>query len=348
MINVKLSVRPVLADIFLRQTSNGSGIWGDCRFLVNTPVERCDWWVVCHNSGLVETETVICDPAHIVYVSLEPDDSWFSKAFLDQFSHLVLCDRSVKHPAVTYKNGLNWWIGISVEFKSNGAHQFTPHFTLDYDRLSAMTCTEKNRFMSVICSNKAIWSGHRKRMTFLDRLRSHPVSRHIDFFGGGANPVDDKWNAIAPYKYHLVLENSIVPDYWSEKLADSYLGFAYPVYYGCPNIHDYFSHDALRVIDIENFDRTIAVIEELLNDDRYEERLPVINVARDKVLNDYNLFQLMSEICDRPAEHQVQCQLNPRASFDPLKPEGSILNRFTRKMCHGYRVFRDNIGKRFD
>ncbi len=341
MKTIKLSVRPVLSEIFLRQTPNANGVWGDCRFIVNSPVEKCDWWVVCHNSGLTETETTMCDPDHIVYVSLEPYDSWLPKDFLDQFSRVVLSDRDIKHPRITFKTGLNWWVGIRVNFKDTGAHNFTPQYTLDYDSLSAMTCTEKNKFMSVICSTKSLWPGHKKRLNFLEKLRSHPISAHIDFFGGVENPIDDKWEATAPYKYQLVLENAIIPGYWTEKLADSYLGFAYPVYYGCPNIHEYFSNNALSVIDIDKFDKTVATLEELFANDPYEKHLPAINCARNQVLNEYNIFQLMADICDQKAERVFQCQLKPRTSFAVSKPGTLILNRFSSKIYDGFKKLRD-------
>lgn len=334
---IKLSVRPVLTDIFLRQTAQAKGVWGDCRFVVNAPVDKCDWWVVCHNSALSEMETTMCDPDHVVYVSLEPEDSWLSKDFIDQFARVVLCDRRIQHPNITYKNGLAWWVGIRVGFKENGSHHYTPQFTLDYDSLSAMTGTEKTKVMSVICSTKSLWPGHKKRMKFLDKLMAHPVSKHIDFFGGGKNSVDDKWDAIAPYKYHLVMENSRVPDYWSEKLADSYLGFAYPVYYGCPNIQEYFPSDALSIIDIDKFDQAVAVLEKLIASDLYDSHFPAVINARNQVLNKYNLFQLIADICDRPAERLAQCQLKPRTAFAVAKPNTSILKRISRKIFAGHK-----------
>ena len=93
MKTIKLSVRPVLADIFMRQTPGNQGIWKNCKFYINTPVEKSDWWIVCHNTGLMEEEHVMCDPDHLVYISMEPYDSWLPKGFIDQFSKVVLCDR---------------------------------------------------------------------------------------------------------------------------------------------------------------------------------------------------------------------------------------------------------------
>ena len=338
MKTIKVSVADsALAEIYLRQTPHRIGVWADCNFIVNTPLQKCDWWVICHNSGLTIPETTLCDPKHIVYVSMEPSDSWLPQQFLDQFSHLVSCDRPLRHPIKTFRNGLTWWVGIQV--KHEGVYQISPQFILDYDMLSAMRCPDKKKFLSIICSNKSFMTGHKKRNTFLEKLRAHPISAHIDFFGGGINPVDDKWDVIAPYKYHLVLENSVVPDYWSEKLADSFLGFAFPIYYGCPNIHDYFSRDALRIIDIENFDETVTALEELLIHDPYQKHLPAINKARQQVLNDYNLFQLIADICDKPAKRLAQCQLKPRTSFSQFKPAGassgrSLLLRMVNNLIH--------------
>lgn len=331
MKNIKLSIRPVLADIFRRQTPGSSGVWGDCRFHINTPVEKCDWWVVCHNSALVEAETTFCDPNHIVYVSLEPEDSWLSDEFISQFSQLLLCDRAINHPKIIYKNGLNWFVGIHVGFKLDGSHQFTPSFTLDYDSLSSMQPLDKSKFMSVICSNKSMFPGHTIRKNFIEKLKAHPISKQIDFFGGGNCHVDDKWDAIAPYKYHLVLENSVVPDYWSEKLADSFLGYSYPLYYGCPNIHNYFDRDSLCKIDVNNFKQTLTTIEKLLSSDTYQLSLPAVIKARHQVLNCYNLFQILDEICSTPAKSHTLCKLSPRDAFQKPVTKSSIFRRIIRK-----------------
>lgn len=53
-----------LSKLLLRQTPGCNGIWGNCRFYVNEDIDQCDWWVVCHGSGLKKIETTICDPSH--------------------------------------------------------------------------------------------------------------------------------------------------------------------------------------------------------------------------------------------------------------------------------------------
>jgi hypothetical protein len=320
VISVKVSTSDRIKDsgLFLRQIFNENAIWGNCKFYVNQPVSYCDWWIVCHNSALINPDSTICDPEHIVFISMEPTDSGISSRFFNQFSQLVICDRNVSHKNIKYANGTTWWVGIKVRHE-NG-HIFSPEYTLNYHKLNEIAMPAKQNRISVICSRNQSLPGHTKRLKFLDKLMGHPVSKHIDFYGGGYNAIPDKWDGIAPYKYHLVLENSIVPDYWSEKLGDAFLGFSFPIYYGCPNINDYFNTDSLAIIDIEKFDQTVSILEQMLSEDKYEDHIPAIIDARNKVLNDYNIFQLMSEICYEPARKFTKCKLKPVSHFERSWP----------------------------
>jgi hypothetical protein len=328
---VKVSTsNPELSDIIIRQLPGNDLTWGGYKFVVNRYVPQCDWWIVCHNSAIKKPESTICDPDHLVYISMEPTDSGIPATFLNQFSKLVLCDRNVYHKNIHYANGTTWWVGINVRHE-NG-HNFSPVFSLDYDKLKELPIPEKQNRISVICSRNQSLPGHTRRLRFLDKLIGHPVSKHIDFYGGGYNVIPDKWDGIAPYKYHLVLENSIIPDYWSEKLGDAFLGYAFPIYYGCPNIDDYFDTDSLAIIDIENFDKTVAFLELLLSEDSFHGHLDAIIDARDKVLNDYNIFQLMSEICYEPAKKISKCKLKPVSHFERSWPR-----RAARKVIYALR-----------
>ena len=337
MIIIKVSSgKADLNALLLRQTPNSQGIWKNCRFIVNQPVDRCDWWVVCHRWGLRTSETTVCDPKHIVFISMEPEEGALPAQFLKQFSKLVLCDRQIKHSDILYLNCLTWWTGINVGHE-NG-HHFYPNVNEDYDSFKGMSVPKKMKRISVICSNNRHMPGHFKRLAFLEKLRQHPIGKHIDFFGGGFHPILDKLDAIAPYKYHIALENSLVPDYWTEKLADSFLGFTLPIYYGCPNIFDYFSDKALKQIDLDNFDRSLAVLEELMDCDPYESYIESIGIARNQILDDYNIFNILANICNDPAERFTKCRLKSLSLCT-----GSVPRRLVRSVLHRYRSLRDSI-----
>ena len=308
------------ANLFLRQTPGGNGIWRDCKFIVNKPLKNCDWWFVCHGSGLGEKESTCCPPNHVVYISMEPTEevSGCKKEFIAQFSQVVMTDRNFSHKRITYSNGMSWWVGIRVAH--DGIHHFDPVYKYGYDQFMAMDGipNKKNKF-SLIVSQKTSLPGHRKRLEFVDRLMNHPISEFIDVYGSGHRQVEDKWEAIAPYKYHIVLENNVIPDYWSEKLGDAYLGFSYPIYYGCPNIHDYFDSKSLQVIDINEFNDVVERLKSLLLSDVYEENFENIKSSRMRILNDYNIFELMARLSLNDAGESKRVVLKPNLYFEDTR-----------------------------
>jgi hypothetical protein len=80
-------------------------------------------------------------------------------------------------------------------------------------------------------------------------------------------------------------------------LADCFLGYALPVFSGCANVTDYFPAEALvRLPDIKDHSAVIDTIADLLRRDPWEAHLPAIQIARDKLIADYNLFSVMSDI----------------------------------------------------
>ena len=304
-------------SLLLRQSVNSEGIWNDCKFIINdNKLRKCDWWFVLHGGGLVESEDCLCDPDHVVYVSMEPSEkiSLASDKFLEQFSHLVMCDRTIKHNNIIYNNWITWWVGIIVNVKKK-KHLFHPDVRFNYDQLSDMRPVKKLNKISIILSNKVISEGHKKRIEFVKRISSLPISKHIDIYGHGSKPILDKWDAIAPYKYHLVLENSVQKDYWSEKLGDTFLGFSFPIYYGCPNIYDYFSKDSLNVIDIENIDQAVKILQDMIDSNIYENRINEIKKSRDQILNQYNIFNLMSELATNNSLRHQNIRLNTNMFF---------------------------------
>jgi hypothetical protein len=171
--------------------------------------------------------------------------------------------------------------------------------------------------VSVITSSKDHLPGHRKRLKFLERLKDHPVSRHIDFFGGYHNPVRDKFEALFGYKYHLALENSVLDNLWTEKIADPLLAWSLPIYHGCPNIHQYLPSGSFLTIDINDFDASVQAIEAAIARDAYTASLVQIGVAREAILNRYNIFNVLADICSAPARTTSLVTLHPARKMAP-------------------------------
>ena len=284
-------------NLFLRQTSGNAGVWKNCIFAVNQDVEYFDWWFVCHAPSLREKESAYGNSKNIVYISMEPNEkiSNVRNKFLKQFSTIVICDREIKHPNIIYRNGLSWWAGIGL-VHSNGKVKFLNQINYDYDAFLRADFNKKINKISVVVSGKKFLDGHIKRLDFIEKLKKSEIGDLLDIYGDGYNTLIDKIDAIKNYKYHLVLENSNVNDYWSEKLADAFLGLSYPIYSGCDNIYKYFDSRALSIIDIDDYENSIKTIKNIIDSKLYEKNIDHIKEARLKILNDYNICEIICGI----------------------------------------------------
>jgi len=278
---------------WIRQTPGSKSIWGNCKFFVDQDVEECDYWVVYE--GLMEPASALCPPENTILITGEPPTvKRYDPRFLMQFATVITCHRNIHHPNVIHtQQALPWHVGRRVK---NGVNIV---FTKDYDELRSISSltNNKDKLISVISSDKAFTRSHKQRLAFVKRLGEH-FGDKIDVFGRGIYAIEDKWDAIARYKYHISLENSSFPDYWTEKLSDAFLGMSYPFYYGCPNLADYFPKEAFTMIEIDDFDSTFTIIEKAIENDYYDKSLELLRIARCLVLDKYNLFAMLAEFCN--------------------------------------------------
>ena len=78
-----------------------------------------------------------------------------------------------------------------------------------------------------------------------------------------------------------------------EKLADVFLGFTCPIYYGCNNINDFFGKDALVKIDINNLEESLEIIDRTINQTNLINIEEIIK-ARRSILLDFNMLSIIS------------------------------------------------------
>lgn len=322
MIKIKLSVHsdwPVL-----RQTPGGKGVWGNCQFFVNQDIDECDWWVVSDN--LPKTETCRCDRQKTIFVTGEPPTiKSYDNNFLKQFKTIITCERKdIKHPNIIYnQQGLFWMIG-GAPVKGAGPTEKN----INYDKLKSMSDVKKTKLISTIVSTKKITEGHKIRLAFMKEAKKH-FKEKLDIFGVGHNPIPDKWNAIAPYKYHIAMENSFIKDYWTEKLSDTFLSLSLPVYYGCPNIASYFPNMPLVPIDIANINESIEKIEKAISDSFYEKKYNKIKEAKQLILDKYNFFASIASFCDK---NNILTDKKEKIILKPEKLKNNIFKRIIRKI----------------
>ncbi|MEM2117722.1 MAG: glycosyltransferase family 10 [Candidatus Bathyarchaeia archaeon] len=321
MLKVKLSTMTPEWPL-LRQTPDSKGIWNGCQFYVDQDIEDCDYWVVYE--GVLKTERTFCPLENIILITAEPFSGHYPQKFLAQFKRVVTFHRDIKHPNVIYSQpGLPWHVGRRVINGKNIS------FTKDYNELKAIKHFEKDKLIAVISSDKTFYSGHVKRLKFVKKIAKQKRF-DIDIFGRGINEIEDKWDAIARYKYNIAIENSTYPDYFTEKLTDVFLGGSYPFYYGCTNIFDYFPEGSLTVIDINNFDEAIEIIDSAIKNKLYEKSIEKIQAARDLVLDKYNIFPLITNIIN--STHPSKNKDRKLVKIEPARRFLSLSTRVINKI----------------
>lgn len=262
-------------------TPGASLRWGRCRFEFNPPPGgRADFAVVLGNARPVDR--FLGNPANTLFIVAEPPSKKvYPRKYYRQFGHVVDTHDQSGHPAVEVTApGLCWHAGLD---RATGA------FRYGYDHLKALPPPAKANRVSVVCSDAAFTPGQRKRLEFLRRLKERLGDR-LAHYGRGFEPIDDKMEVILPNRFHLVMENSELPNYWTEKLSDAYLGWAFPFYVGCPNLADFFQPREFIRLDVGDADAAANFIESALAKPPSPEEQSAIEAARTRVLDVYNPF----------------------------------------------------------
>ena len=330
---IKLSYYFANEPLF-RQTPGGLGIWKGHSFLGNDPgVRQCDMWVVLDDTA-EEEEVAFVESGRAVLITLEPPRTRdYQPGFLTQFDLVVSCHQNLRHPNVRLEyQGQAWHIGMHKGADANDRPAFRG--TIGYDEFLKMPPPQKTAALSVICSASSRLPGHRARREFVEKLQDRLGDR-VDVFGRGVRPIPDKADAILPYRYHVALENSGLRDYWTEKLSDSFLGWSFPIYWGCPNVGDYFQEDSLIRIDIARPHEAIAIIEAVMDQELTPERVAGLTAARSLLLDRYNTFDVMLRHCQSLAPARPrEIVIRPQRFFRPSRAR-RFATRVARKISSG-------------
>jgi len=112
---------------------------------------------------------------------------------------------------------------------------------------------EKNKLVSLIASPKKSTIGHQIRHTLAENWKDK-----VDLYGGvlgsprfgyEKRPWGDKSKALNPYMFSIVIENDKYPTYFTEKLTDCFATGVIPIYWGTPDIGNYFNSDGIITLN---------------------------------------------------------------------------------------------------
>ena len=259
--------------------------WGNCEF-ISAPTNRdYDWLVVLDDIPRTlpgHKEVLACPASNTLLVTTEPSSvSNYGKAFAGQFSTILTSQEEgvLPHPNAIRSPTANMWF-----------------YGKSYDIAKHTDIAPKNRLLSTVCSSKRqTHTMHARRYDFTQRLKADIPEMEI--FGHGVRYIANKYEALDPYRFHLVIENHISPYLWTEKIADAFLACSVPIYCGCTNIFDYFPKDSVVPIDINDYGKSLQTIRAILSaEGEYERRLGAVLEARQLILDTYNFPAMIHDI----------------------------------------------------
>lgn len=298
-------------------------VWENCRFTFDRHDRDYDWLVVYDDlpsvAGEKNTlweEVLACTRSNTMLITTEPSTiKVYGRRFLRQFNHVLTSQEPWavgNHPGAIYSQpGLVWFYAFGPE---RGAYDVIKnHIPLDKTGEISAVCSTKQQFHTL----------HRKRYKFVMELKSKIPD--MELYGRGIRYVENKADALDPFKYHVAIENFYGPHHWTEKLADPFLGACMPVYHGCPNAEDYFPAESLLRIDIADADASVETIRRAIRDKLYEKNLGAILESRRRVLEDY---APIAQIC------RLVNKLNAE---DEVTKEGEVIA--SRHLLRGRSIF---------
>ncbi|UIB00009.1 hypothetical protein KUD97_14020 [Desulfovibrio desulfuricans] len=310
---------------WMRQTEDGRGGMPGCRFLLNREAADTQWLAV-FDEPPAQSTTQVPKERRVLFITEPPEVKPYPASYLRQFGTVIspFFIRNAPRGTVFLENPcLNWHYGVDVDSCSSDLSNL--------DAFRSMPIPAKDKMLSVICSTKTFTAAQHKRIAFVEKLQKRFGNR-VDLYGRGRNTISDKRIAIAPYKYHLVLENNYIDNFWTEKFSDTLLGYTYPIYLGAPNIAAKCPPGAMLILRPDNDEANLDAIERLLQEDPWEQSLPALRMSRQWVLDTTNVFSRMQRLIGESGSHMFAApSLNsPVALKQSSRWQRALLTRLRR------------------
>lgn len=238
----------------------------------------------------------------------------YAQGYIDQFDVVITSRDDIQHSNVVRMHYICPW---SVK--------------KTYDELlHAQPAKTKN--LSAIISNATVLPEHKNRFAFINKMKGH-YKDHLDWFSkGGDTFIQDKWDGLAPYRYSIAIENSSHQDYFTEKLMDCFLAEAFPFYWGCPNISNFFDDRSYLHIDTHQFIQAIQVIDDAMKSDWHIANKPHVLESKRLVLEKYHLIAALTGVLQAHGSRgaKVGKTLKPQSYFAE-HPGRRIVKKYIRR-----------------
>ena len=106
-------------------------------------------------------------------------------------------------------------------------------------------------------------------------FRSNAQQPHITDYGDNPFLTNNKEQLFDEFQYSIIIENSQQTNYFTEKIVDCLITKTIPIYWGCPNISEYFDISGWIILETTNINELINKIQ-IIDKDYYSKYIDII------------------------------------------------------------------------
>ena len=315
---------------------------GNVEFTFDLAARDYDWLVVYEDLTALandkrsnRAEALACARENTLFITTEPTSiKLYGPGYFGQYGHVLTKQPRdvVRHKGHIFETPpLRWYYGRPLDPHDNNY--------LDLDHYLSTPPIPKTQDLSTVCSNKQMAvTLHQQRYNCVMGLKEI-LGDDFDVFGRGIRPITDKAEAMDSFRYHIAIENHVEPGHFTEKIADCFLAYCVPFYFGPPDILEFFPEGSIIPIDIFDIEGAAEVIRAEIQAGSYKARLPAVIKAREQTLSDYNLMNKIAQIVS--TKHNPNALIKDkqhiygRHIYRKKKPLSALADIF-----HRYRVNR--------
>jgi hypothetical protein len=247
--------------------------WNNLRFVYDKDT-KADYYIIVNKPSFDE----YYEKSKTIVFRMEPDcetNPYFNDfySFKDEFLYFCSLDK--------FHNNGEWWLNMNYNQLINS--------------IGNISKNNSSTTLSTIVSSKYTDPGHKFRIDFLKYLEEKK-NFSIDIYGvdnfhkfkNYVKPLNDKKDGLFPYKYTLVVENTKKENYLTEKLIDAILSETLPIYWGCPNVFDFFSEKSIIYLESNDFEKCYQIINNAIKNDEWSKRIDFIRQDKMRILKMYS------------------------------------------------------------
>jgi hypothetical protein len=158
----------------------------------------------------------------------------------------------------------------------------------------------KKSHITFVTSSKSQSDGHRFRHQIYQYLDNIDETNGMDVYSHISPPFHERRNDFFEKAlFHIAVENSAEKNWFTEKIIDCFATKTVPIYWGCPNIGDWFDTDG--IITFDTIEELNVILKTITTQD-YENRIKSIEDNFERCKNFYGENDVFSRITKRITE----------------------------------------------